>query len=134
MYTCTFTKNDTEQKENKNMKGCYKNYKVFLKKKIDDFNRMSLNSSHHSKTKLNITSIKTWGESVEVSVVQQYLAIIENDGTYESPSAASQLTSVHKVLELTDLYCALKPAHTNHHIIHHTLYFILVTKHLTSTC
>lgn len=42
---------------------------------------------------------------------QWYLAIVEDDGTDESPSAASQLAPVHQVLQLTDLHCALEPAH-----------------------
>lgn len=40
-----------------------------------------------------------------------YLAVVEDDGTDEPPSAASHLAPVHQVLQLTDLHRALKPAH-----------------------
>ncbi|TNN79664.1 hypothetical protein EYF80_010038 [Liparis tanakae] len=36
----------------------------------------------------------------------------KDDRTDEPPSAASQLTPVHQVLQLTALHCALKPANT----------------------
>ena len=59
----------------------------------------------------------------------KYLAVVEDDWTYESPSAASQLTPVHKVLQLTDLHSALKPAHTKRRI-HFSLLNQFILKHL----
>lgn len=54
-------------------------------------------------------------KAVLVLAVHEYLAVVENDRTNESPPAASQFTPVHQVLELTDLHCALIPAHKKHH-------------------
>lgn len=39
-----------------------------------------------------------------------YFAIVEDDRADKPPSAASHLTAVHQVLQLSDLDCALKPA------------------------
>lgn len=69
------------------------------------------------KRKLNISDIKPRAETADFAAEQQYLAIVEDDGTDEPPSATSQLTPVHQVLQLTDLHCALKPTHTNHHML-----------------
>lgn len=49
-----------------------------------------------------------------------YLAVVQDDGADEPPSAAGQFASVHQVLQLRNLDGALKPVHIqpNYHLTH----------------
>lgn len=49
-----------------------------------------------------------------------YLAVVQDDGADEPPSAAGQFASVHQVLQLRNLNWALKPVHIqpNYHLKH----------------
>lgn len=40
-----------------------------------------------------------------------YLAVVQDDGTDEPPSAAGQFAPIHQVLQFTDLDCAREPVH-----------------------
>lgn len=46
-----------------------------------------------------------------------YLAVVEDDGTDEPPSATGHLAPIHQVLQLGDLHCALKPETQDKHTI-----------------
>lgn len=46
-----------------------------------------------------------------------YLAVVEDDGTDEPPSAAGHLAPVHQVLQLGDLHCALEPETQDKHTV-----------------
>lgn len=46
-----------------------------------------------------------------------YLAVVQDDGTDEPPSAAGHLAAAHQVLQLADLHCALEPGAQDRHTV-----------------